>query len=87
MILKIEPNPAQKDIEVLITCPSKNKTVDRIVSLLKSVDTQIECFQNDSTKLVFVFVDARRWTSVCPVFNSTCGKLRCRKRVFDDRCF
>jgi DNA-binding LytR/AlgR family response regulator len=54
MILKIEQNPTYGDIEVLITCPVKNKTVERIVSLIKSVDTQIECYSDDSIKLVNV---------------------------------
>jgi len=54
MILKIEQNPAHGDIEVLITCPVKNKTVERIVSLIKSVDTQIECYSDDIVKLVNV---------------------------------
>jgi len=54
MILKIEQNPTYGDIEVLITCPVKNKTVERIVSLIKSVDTQIECYSDDSIKLVTV---------------------------------
>jgi len=54
MILKIEQNPTYGDIEVLITCPVKNKTVERIVSLIKSVDTQIECYSDDITKLVNV---------------------------------
>jgi DNA-binding LytR/AlgR family response regulator len=54
MILKIEINPAQRDIEVLITCPVKNKTVERIISLVKSVNTQIECYSDDSIKLVNV---------------------------------
>jgi DNA-binding LytR/AlgR family response regulator len=54
MIIKIEQNPAQRDIEVLITCPAKSKTVDRIVSLIKSVDTQIECYLDDSIKQVNV---------------------------------
>jgi len=54
MILKIEQNPTYGDIEVLITCPVKNKTVERIVSFIKSVDTQIECYSDDSIKLVNV---------------------------------
>jgi len=54
MILKIEQNPTYGDIEVLITCPVKNKIVERIVSLIKSVDTQIECYSDDSIKLVNV---------------------------------
>jgi DNA-binding LytR/AlgR family response regulator len=54
MILKIEQNPAQGDIEVLITCPSKNSVVERIVSLIQSIDTQIECYLDDMVKLVNV---------------------------------
>ena len=54
MILKIEQNQAQEDIEVLITYPVKNKTVERIVSLIKSVDTQIECYSDDIVKLINV---------------------------------
>jgi len=54
MILKIEQIPAQEDIEVLITCPVKNKIVERIASFIKSVDTQIECYSDDIVKLVNV---------------------------------
>jgi len=54
MILKIEQNPSQEDIEVLITCPVKNKIVERIASFIKSVDTQIECYSDDIVKLVNV---------------------------------
>jgi DNA-binding LytR/AlgR family response regulator len=54
MIIKVEQNPAKRDIEVLITCPEKNKTVDRIVSLIESVDTRIKCYSDDSIKRVNV---------------------------------
>jgi DNA-binding LytR/AlgR family response regulator len=54
MILRIEQNPAKEDIEVLITCPVKNKIVERIASFIKSVDTQIECYSDDIVKLVNV---------------------------------
>ena len=52
MIIKIEQNSAQRDIVVLIICPEKNKTVDRIVSLIESVDMRIECYSDDSIKRV-----------------------------------
>jgi DNA-binding LytR/AlgR family response regulator len=52
MILKLKQNEAQKDIEVSITYPVKNKTVERIVSLIKSVDKQVECYSDDSLKRV-----------------------------------
>ena len=54
MIIKVQQNPAQRDIEVLITCPARNKTVDRIVSFIESVDIQIECHSDDSIKRVNV---------------------------------
>jgi len=54
MILKLEQNTSQKDIEVLITYPINNKIVERLISLVKSVDTQIECYFNDSVKQVNV---------------------------------
>jgi DNA-binding LytR/AlgR family response regulator len=52
MILKLKQNAAQKDIEVSITYPVKSKTVERIVSLIKSVDKQVECYSDDSLKRV-----------------------------------
>ena len=54
MILKLEENTAQKDIEIAISFPQKNKTVDRIVSLIQSLDRQIECYSDDSIKWVDV---------------------------------
>jgi DNA-binding LytR/AlgR family response regulator len=54
MILKIEQNPSQVDIEVLITCPVKNRIVERSASLIQSIDTQIECYSDDMVKLVNV---------------------------------
>jgi len=54
MILKLEQNKTQKDIEIAISYPVKNKTVERIVSLLKSLDRQIECYFDDSIKRVSV---------------------------------
>jgi DNA-binding LytR/AlgR family response regulator len=52
MILKLEHNAAQKDIEISISYPVKNKTIERIVSLIKSIDKQIECYSDDSIKRV-----------------------------------
>jgi len=54
MILKLEQKAAQKEIEVAISYPVKNKTVERIVSLIKSVDKQIECYSDDCIKWVCV---------------------------------
>ena len=52
MLLKLEQNAAQKDIVISISYPVKNKTVERIVSLIKSLDQQIECYADDSIKRV-----------------------------------
>jgi len=54
MILKLVQSNAQNDIEIVITYPVKNKIVERIVSLVKSVDAQIECYSDDIVKLVNV---------------------------------
>ena len=54
MILKLEQHTAQKDVEVLVTYPSRNKTVERIVTLLKSVNAQIECYSDDDVKYINV---------------------------------
>jgi len=54
LILKVEQNPERGDIEVLITCPARNSIVERIVSLIQSIDTQIECYSDDVVKLVNV---------------------------------
>jgi len=54
MIINLEQNDLQKEIKVSITYPVKNKTVERIVSLLKSVDAQIECYRDDVVKPVNV---------------------------------
>jgi len=52
MILKVEQNTAHHDIEIVITCPVRNKIIERIISLIKSVDTKIECYADDGVKLV-----------------------------------
>jgi len=42
MIINLEQNPSQNDIEVSIRYPVMDRTVKRIVSFLKAVDTQID---------------------------------------------
>jgi DNA-binding LytR/AlgR family response regulator len=54
MIINLEQDDLQKDIKVSITYPVKNKIVERIVSFLKTVDTQIDCYQDDVVKPVNV---------------------------------
>jgi len=54
MIIKLEQNTAHNDIEILISYPYKNKIIERIVSLLNSIDAQIECYSDDIVKPVNV---------------------------------
>jgi len=52
MVLKLEQNPALKEIEISVAYPEKNKTVERIALFLKTVDEQIECHSGGSVKMV-----------------------------------
>jgi DNA-binding LytR/AlgR family response regulator len=52
MVIKLEQDLTKKDIEITIKYPVMNKTVNRIISLVKSIDIQIECFHDDSIKLI-----------------------------------
>ena len=54
MILKLLQNCSQKETEVQITYSVMDKTVNRIISLVKSVGTQLECYSDDSVKIVNV---------------------------------
>ena len=54
MILKLEQDEAQKNIEIIIKYPVENKTIDDIVSFLKTFDTQIECYSKDNIKRINV---------------------------------
>jgi DNA-binding LytR/AlgR family response regulator len=53
MILKLEQNSAQKDIEVLIKYPQKNKVFEQLGPLIKSTDMQIPCYSDDGAKFVY----------------------------------
>ena len=54
MILKLEQNETQKDIEITIKYPAKDKKIDDIVSFLKTYDTRIECNSKNGIKRVNV---------------------------------
>jgi DNA-binding LytR/AlgR family response regulator len=49
MIIRQEERPEQNDIEIFLTYPNKNKTVDFIIEFLNSVDTKIECYADTFT--------------------------------------
>ncbi|MCL2557255.1 MAG: LytTR family transcriptional regulator DNA-binding domain-containing protein [Treponema sp.] len=52
MVVKLEQCPWQKDIEIVIKYPQKNKVVEQIVVLLNAVDTKIDCYSEDCLKMV-----------------------------------
>jgi DNA-binding LytR/AlgR family response regulator len=54
MILKLEQHKAQRDVEIAITYPVMDRTLEYIVSFLKAAGIQIECYTADSTKMVNV---------------------------------
>ena len=54
MILRLLQNESQKETEVQITYSVMDKTVNRIVSLVNSVGTQLECYSGNTVKMVSV---------------------------------
>jgi DNA-binding LytR/AlgR family response regulator len=52
MIFKHEQNPLQENIEILLTYPEKNRTIDHIISFINSVGMQIECYSETGVKRV-----------------------------------
>lgn len=48
MILKIEKDLTCKDMEVLIRYAKMNKRTERLITLIKSVDTKIKCSRENS---------------------------------------
>lgn len=52
MILKIEQDLTCDDVEVSIRYANMTKAVQRIISLLKSFDTQVKCSDNGIERLV-----------------------------------
>jgi len=54
MVVKLELCPLQKDIEIVIKYPQKNKVVEQIILLLNTVDSKIDCYSEDSQKLVSI---------------------------------
>jgi len=52
MVIKLKQNDVQKDVEILVTYPKKNKFIERIVTYLNSMDTQISGYLNNELHLV-----------------------------------
>jgi len=54
MVLKVEKDTSLTDSEILVKYPSMDKTIERIISYLKSIDTKIECKSKKGVKQVNV---------------------------------
>ena len=54
MVVKLEQNESVNEIEVKITHNAEDKNVDRILSLLKTLDDKIECHLENRLKLINV---------------------------------
>lgn len=52
MILKTEQDLTCNDVEVLIRYAKKNKRVERLITLIQSVDAQIECSGENGKHLI-----------------------------------
>lgn len=52
MLLKLEQNADQKEIEVSIKFAEADQNVKRLISLFKSADTQIKCYDGNAEKLL-----------------------------------
>ena len=52
MLLKLEQDTTQKEIEVSIKYPEMNQDVTRLISLVRSADTQIRCTADGNEKLL-----------------------------------
>lgn len=52
MIIKLQQDLSKSDIEILITYSAMSPDVERITTLLQSVDTRINCKLDNSDKIV-----------------------------------
>lgn len=86
MDIKLKQDPTRKEIEVFITYPLMNKIVERIVSFVKSIGTQIECYSDDNTKLINVsdiyYIESLEKTTF--VFSEK-KSYRCKLRLYQLR--
>ena len=54
MVFKHEQNPLQENIEILLTYPKENKTVQTIISFINSLDDKIDCYLEGRLKQISV---------------------------------
>jgi DNA-binding LytR/AlgR family response regulator len=79
MLLNLEHRKTQKDIEVSIRYPEKNKTIESTVSFINLFSVKIEDYTKDSMKLINVpdiyYIESEDKTAV--IF---CEKESCRTK-------
>ena len=54
MVIRLEQDESVNDIEIKITYKTKDKYLDRFVSMIKNYDEKIECYFDDRIKLINV---------------------------------
>lgn len=52
MVIKTEQDLSCNDMEILIRCAKINKRVNRLVALIRSFDTRIQCSEENTGRLV-----------------------------------
>ena len=52
MILKTEQDLTCRDMEVLIRYAKRNRRLERLITLIKAIDTQIKCNGEDGERLI-----------------------------------
>ena len=77
MVIKTEQDNTKKDIEVFITYPQKTQFVERLITVVKSVDTQVKCFSNGMVNIV----DASEIDYIESVDNKVI--VHCEKNIFE----
>ncbi|WMJ88517.1 LytTR family transcriptional regulator DNA-binding domain-containing protein [Anaerocolumna sp. MB42-C2] len=59
MLINLEKNVNLKDIEVLIKYASMNPTLNRLITLLKSMNRELKCISNENNQI---------WISVLDIY-------------------
>ena len=52
MRLILEKSETHKDIEIIIKYPRKNKIIEKLISVINSIDIQITCYSDDELIIV-----------------------------------
>ena len=52
MKLILEKSETHKDIEIIIKYPRKNKNIEKLISVINSIDIQITCYSDDELIII-----------------------------------